>query len=52
MLFRKKSPEEKMEKLVHKKDWSRLADYVYGDENQKKELAPFAQTCGRCSSSK
>ena len=39
MLFRKKSPEEKMEKLVHRKDWSRLADYVYGDENQKKELA-------------
>ena len=39
MLFGKKSPEEKMEKLVHKKDWSRLADYVYGDENQKKELA-------------
>ena len=39
MLFGKKSPEEKMEKLVHRKDWSRLADYVYGDENQKKELA-------------
>ena len=39
MLFGKKSPEEKMEKLVHKKDWSRLADYVYGDENQKKALA-------------
>ena len=35
MLFGKKSPEEKMEKLVHRKDWSR----VYGDENQKKELA-------------
>ena len=39
MLFKKKSPEEKMEKLVHRKEWSRLADYVYGDENQKKELA-------------
>ena len=33
MLFGKKSPEEKMEKLVHRKDWSRLADYVYGDES-------------------
>lgn len=38
MLFGKKSPEEKMEKLVHRKDWSRLADYVYGDENQKRNL--------------
>ena len=39
MLFEKKTPEQKMEKLVHKKDWSRLADYVYGDKNQKLELA-------------
>lgn len=31
MLFQKKTPEEKMEKLVHKKEWSRLTDYVYGD---------------------
>ena len=44
MLFQKKTPEEKMEKLVHKKDWSRLADYVYGDHDQKLELAQALAT--------
>ena len=39
MLFEKKTPEEKMEKLVHKREWARLAEYVYGSRETKLALA-------------
>ena len=50
MLFEKKTPEEKMEKLVHKKEWARLAEYVHGNQETKVALAQ-ALACSDDSSS-
>lgn len=44
MLFEKKTPEEKMEKLVHKREWARLAEYVYGSRETKLALAQALTT--------
>jgi hypothetical protein len=39
MLFSKKTPEEKMAKLVKRKDWNSLSDYVTSDKETKLALA-------------
>ena len=35
MLFSKKTPEEKMEKLVHRKAWGELSEYMFNFNNKK-----------------
>ena len=39
MLFSKKTPEEKMEKLVHRKAWGELSEYMFKDKEHKIALA-------------
>lgn len=39
MFFSKKTPEEKMAKMVQRKDWNGLSQYVYGDKATKLALA-------------
>jgi hypothetical protein len=39
MFFSKKTPEEKMAKMVQRKDWNGLSQYVYGDKETKITLA-------------
>ena len=39
MFFTKKTPEEKMAKLVSRRDWNGLSQYVYEDKNTKITLA-------------
>lgn len=39
MFFSKKTPEEKMSKMVSRRDWIGLSQYVYGDKETKLALA-------------